>query len=361
MKILHITAMSPLSANSGIPVVLKNLTIEQNNIPNIEARVLSLSSKVDMMECDFFDEKSKGNTLDYLRNYAPDIVIFHGFYHIEFISVGRMIKKLHIPFFIEPHGSFGKKAMQKSQLKKFIANNTIFRFLIKDAKGFIYTINAERDDTVYHSNNIAVIPNGVRKDIVMAASQKDKKQINSPIFYFLGRYDIHHKGLDYLLDALKILDDKREKIIVRLYGIGNKNQNTYIRNRIKEFSHIDVKDMGPIYGEDKKYALENANILILTSRYEGSPITVLDALSYGNPCIVTPGTNVSEELTEYGIGWKSDLNPIAIANTILKAKDEYKAHAEEYFENTRSYVLEKYTWNKLAKLSIIEYQKLLNK
>ena len=47
MRILHITAMAPLSPNSGIPAVLKALSDEQNMIEDTEAIVLSLIDKAD--------------------------------------------------------------------------------------------------------------------------------------------------------------------------------------------------------------------------------------------------------------------------------------------------------------------------
>lgn len=360
MRILHITAMKPLSANSGIPAVLKYLTYEQNKIPGVEARVLSLCSKVDMMDSEYFDEWDRSKTNEYLCQFNPDIAIFHSFFHTEFAILGRVLKKKGIPFFIEPHGSFGKQAMKKSALKKQIANHTIFRFLIHDAKGFIYTIDAERNDAVYESRTDTVIPNGVNSEVILSSSEKDLDKISCPIFYFLGRYDIHHKGLDYLLDALSILDTQNEVVTVRLYGIGNEEQNKYINDRISKFSNVDVREMGTIYGDEKKQALENVNILLLTSRYEGSPMTILDGFCYGNPCLVTPGTNVADEAINNGVGWKTELDPTSIADCILKAKKDYIKNGLSYYKKCKQYVLENYTWKKIASLSISEYERLIS-
>ena len=52
----------------------------------------------------------------------------------------------------------------------------------------------------------------------------------------------------------------------------------------------DEKTVGELYEEKKEEFLNGCRIMVLTSRYEGFPMTVLEALSHGNPCIVTPGT-----------------------------------------------------------------------
>ncbi len=289
------------------------------------------------------------------------MAIFHSFYHIEYATVAKVLKKRNIPFFIEPHGSFGHNAMKKGWLKKFLADHTVFRSLIKDATGYIFTNIAEEKDTVYIPKQSSVIPNGVIENVARKSADKTVKSLQNPIFYFLGRYDIHHKGLDYLFDALKILDEKKENLTIRLYGTGNDEQIKYVRDRIASYTHINVKDMGTIYGKQKKKALEYANILVLTSRYEGSPMTILDGLCYGNPCLVTPGTNIADEAVEKNIGWKTSPNAQDIAESFLRAREEYKIWGTEYIKRCKDYVLENYTWSRMAALSISEYKRMLNK
>lgn len=359
MKILHLTAMSPLSPNSGVPAVLKCLTDEQNKIIGVETHVLALCSPVDMIDSDCFDSLGDGKIGEYLDLFCPDMAIFHSFYHIEYATAERALRKRGIPFFIEPHGAFGHSAMKKGCLKKYVADRTVFRALFKNAAGFIYTNVAESQDSIYQPKQSTVIPNGIIESIAIESNSKKPASFKEPIFYFLGRYDIHHKGLDFLLDALKILDDKGEKITIRLYGIGTDEQVAFVRDRIAAFKNVDARDMGTIYGDKKKEALEDANILVLTSRYEGSPMTILDGFCYGNPCLVTSGTNVADEAVEHQVGWKTDLDAGAIAESILRAKREYITDGIGYYQRCKSYVLSNYTWQKMAALSITEYKRML--
>ncbi len=359
MKILHITAMSQLSPNSGIPAVLKQLTDAQNKIEGVESIVLSLCGEVDKLDSHYFYFIANESIEKFLERYKPDLAVIHSFFHVEHIKAVKALKRNNIPFFIEPHGSFGENAMKKGALKKRIANSTIFRPQIKDSSGYIYTNQAEKNDSIYRKEKVLVIPNGIVPEVVYSANKKNVISYNEPVFYFLGRYDIHHKGLDYLFDALDILEEKKYLITLKLYGTGNKKQLEYVNSRIKKYAYISVSNCGTIYGEAKKEALELANILVLTSRYEGSPMTVLDGLSYGNPCIVTPGTNVADEVSQNSIGWQCSLKAESIADTIIKAVEDYRTQNIDYIDRCKKYVLENYSWDKIAEYSIGEYSRAI--
>lgn len=361
MNILHITAMCPLSQNSGIPAVLTQLVDAQNKIEGVGSKVLSLKDDVKTFNSPYFYYIGNRNIHDFLKSEKVDVAIIHSFFHIEYVKMVDALIKERIPFFIEPHGSFGANAMKKSHIKKVIANATIFRSQIKKSKGYIFTNVAEMQDSIYRTKYDLVISNGVQPDIVNNSANKSEETLVKPIFYFLGRYDIHHKGLDYLFDALDIIDQKNIDLCVRIYGTGTDEQVAYVNKRIAAYKIINVKNCGTIYGEDKKTALEQCNILLLTSRYEGSPMTVLDALTYGNPCLVTPGTNVADEMVANRIGWRTELDATCIAKTLLFARRDYVKNGEEYYSNCKQYVLENYSWDKLAAASIEAICKVLNK
>lgn len=359
MKILHITAMAPLSPNSGIPVVLKQLSDYQNRIDGISSIVLSLKGDIKQIDSTYFYFLGNDSIASFISSHKPDIAIIHSFFHIEYAKVASVLKKFKIPFLIEPHGSFGRQAMEKSHVKKVVANKTIFRSLIKDSAGYIYTNKAEYKDSIYRTRREMIIPNGIIMDVVNSASFKSAESIANPSLYYLGRYDIHHKGLDYLFDALDILDKRKYKLKIFFYGTGDENQIEYVSSRIKRYSEIVVKECGPIYGDEKKRALEASNILILTSRYEGSPMTVLDGLSFGNPCIATPGTNIAEEVQGNNIGWSANLSAESIAETIIRAVEDYKTNGQQYFERCKEYVINHYSWERISKYSVKQYKKII--
>lgn len=45
-------------------------------------------------------------------------------------------------------------------------------------------------------------------------------------------------------------------------------------------------------------------------------MSILEAMSYGIPCMVTPGTNMDKEVLEANAGWVVELSEESIANGI---------------------------------------------
>lgn len=349
MRLLHITA-THLNPDGGIPVVLKNLVTEQNKVRSFSSRVVSLDASVSQMDCPYFEYVKLNNLQEYLDRYKPDIAILHSFYYISYNFVVRILLRNNIKYYIEPHGSFGRSALKNSKIKKIIANNTIFRKQIKKAYGFIFLNDAEKKTAFYQTSKDIIIPNGISTEL-LESKVIDRTYIR---FYFIGRYDINHKGLDYLLDALDILEEKKYNLSITLWGKGDNKIVKYIETRIKKYKFVQAEVKSSIYGKDKNIALEQIGPMILTSRYEGFPMTVLEAWSYGNPCLVTPGTNVANEVEKNRLGWVAKLDANEIAKLIQTAENDYILHRQDYIKKCKAYVKENYLWRNIAKKSFWE-------
>ena len=353
MKLLHVTS-THLKPDGGIPVVLKELVTAQNRIENVNALVISLVARVDDMNSDFFRYVSTDKFERFVLDFNPDFVILHSFYYLKYNKVVRVLTKHKILFFIEPHGSFGNAAMKKSKIKKYIANCTVFRKQLKNSFGYIFLNDSEKMDSVYRTDNDIVIPNGINS----FSLKKFNNTNNYNSIYYIGRYDINHKGIDYLMDALQIIDNEGCMIEVNMWGAGDEKSISYISNRIKNFQNLKVYCHDSIYGKEKASMLEQYGPMILTSRYEGFPMTVLEGWMYGNPCIVTPGTNVWDEVVNNNLGWGVELDALSIAHGIVQAVEMYKSNKNQYIENCKNYVLKNYSWDKIAEDSIMKLRKL---
>lgn len=346
MRILHITA-THLDNAGGVPVVLRDLVNAQNKIEGFTARVLSINADISTIESKYFDFLGEMTFKCYIEKYNPDLAIFHSHYYFEYIELAEILKKMGVKYYIEPHGSFGSAALKKSKFRKIIANNFILKKYMKYAYGYIFLNKAEKEDSLFRSENDIIIPNGISAEDCIHNIQHN----DNYILYFIGRYDISHKGLDVLCDALKILDDKNQKFTIAFYGKGNEKETEYLMKRIIPFKNINAKNMGPIYGKQKDEYLEQCGIMLLTSRYEGFPMTVLEAWKYGNPCIVTERTNVYDEIIDNNIGWGTDFEAEAIAEIIIKACTEYRMHRNEYILRCKNYV-SNYNWDEIAQKSL---------
>ncbi|ATI62348.1 MULTISPECIES: glycosyltransferase [Bacillus] len=346
MKVLHITA-THLNKYGGIPVVLEKLVKHQNEIIGTKSLVLSVKNEVAQLKSNFFHFRSDYNEIEeFIKDYNPDVTVFHGLYFIEYVKVMKILSSHKYRYFIQPHSSFMKTAQEKGKIKKYIANNTLFKGLIKNAHGYIFLNQAEMDKSIYRTENDLIIPNGIDANYrELEKSQEEKLKI-----FFIGRMDINHKGLDLLFQELKKLDGVKRDFSIYFYGVGSQKEIEAVNNYIRQFETLELEYKGPVYGKEKESVFEESNIMILTSRYEGFPITVLEALSYGNPCIVTNGTNVRKMIEANNIGWGTEYDKIS--ETILKAIEDYKNNPASYVKNTRDFVKENYSWSEISKLSI---------
>ncbi|WP_027339029.1 glycosyltransferase [Halonatronum saccharophilum] len=360
MKILHIAEMYFTKA-SGITSAVPPFIEAQNKVEGVSSKLL-LSSGVDIPKgFNYNFEVININDIDNLNYffndiYKPDLVIFHGVYFMNYIKIYKILRKLNISYVVKPHCSLTEQAQKKKRVKKYISNLIFFNKFLKNAKAISFLNEGERRTSIRINPNSIIIGNGIDK-----IKQVDKKSKEELEIIYLGRIDFYHKGLDFLLDAIELIKDKlsNEKIKINIYGKGSETEVKKLNEIILKININNLKFKGPVYDEEKDRVFKKANILILTSRFEGLPMTILEALSYGIPCIVTPGTNVSEEINNNNAGWKTSTNPKEIANTILIAINEYKKSEDKYIKDTATLVEKKYLWNSIADMSINKYRLLL--
>ena len=68
MRILHITA-THLGFAGGVPLMLKELITEQNELADCEARLLSINADVKDIDCPYFDYLADQNVEDFICSY----------------------------------------------------------------------------------------------------------------------------------------------------------------------------------------------------------------------------------------------------------------------------------------------------
>ncbi|MBF7057196.1 glycosyltransferase [Weissella confusa] len=99
----------------------------------------------------------------------------------------------------------------------------------------------------------------------------------------VARIDIHHKGLDMLIDilarvesewTLTLIGDGELKDVLKLKKM---IENTGISHRIRLLGKMDGVQLRDIYS--------TGMVFLMTSRYEGFPMTIGEALSFGLPVI----------------------------------------------------------------------------
>ena len=108
----------------------------------------------------------------------------------------------------------------------------------------------------------------------------------------IGRLS-HEKGFDILIRAAQLLKEQGVHISVRIAGDGPRRNELAGLIDAAGLSR-EVELIGYVMETQPLYL--NADIFILSSRTEGLPIVLLEAMSHGTPVIATPVGDIPEVL-----------------------------------------------------------------
>ena len=308
------------------------------------------------------------NQLEYGRDFgfskleqpfsSPDLVVFHEAYCVEYLKISKELRRRGIPYIIIPHGELAREAQRKKWLKKKVANILLFDRFIQNAAA-IQCLSKKECENTWHGREKFVETNGIH----LPVRTKDSFGADRTRFIYIGRLDVRIKGLDIMLEAVRASADimRRANASLDIYGPDKNGSFDAVANMIKKKGVSDIVEIHrAVKGKAKERALLGADVFIQSSRNEGMPMGILEALSYGLPCLVTEGTTLGEIVDEYGAGWRCETSPRSVAYAINKAIEE----REEYLrisDNARRCAEERFSWENIAADSIESYKRILGK
>jgi len=177
-------------------------------------------------------------------------------------------------------------------------------------------------------NTVRVFKNAMNSEKIKKLSKEtpeillDSSVIN---IVALGRL-IEVKGYDILIEAAKILQSKNIKFRIYIMGMGPLFAN--LSSLIK--SHKLEKNVILTGFVNNPYALiANSDLFIMTSRSEGLPTSLCEAMILGKPVMVTNVPGCREVVNHGEFGMCVNLNEVDISNGILNFIDS--KDAREYF------------------------------
>ncbi|MHA7966133.1 glycosyltransferase family 4 protein [Paenibacillus sp. CAU 1782] len=289
----------------------------------------------------------------------PDLVVFQGMYFIEYLKVSKECRIRKIPYIIIPRSSLTQAAQKSKYIKKKVANLFLFNKFIKEALAIQYLTKDEQSSSKTSWNKrMIVIPNGISTPQVSKVWNEEKQQIK---MVFIGRLDIYQKGLDLLIGALGKIKSEMNNINLYLdiYGPDKNGSRNEIEKLVKQ-NQLDkiVRVYDPVFDIQKEKVLLNSDVFVLTSRFEGHSMGLIEALSYGLPCLVTNGTNMREDIESSNSGWGADGTVFSIEYAIRNLLSERIDGLKIKGQNARNKSLE-YDWNVIAQKTEQQYSSLL--
>ncbi len=288
----------------------------------------------------------------------PDIVVFHECYCPTYLKISKQLRKNKIPYVIIPHGELSKEAQKKKWLKKKVANLLLFNRFINGAKAVQCLSQREKLNTKFGRRQI-VGTNGMR----VASAQKQEFSSVGLNFVYIGRIEVAVKGLDIMIKAVaKVANVFRDSgCTLSIYGPNYANREEEVKALIAENNVGDIVTLnGPVIGEEKQNILLGADVFIQTSRTEGMPLGILEAMSYSLPVLITRGTTLGELVEDYNAGFVAETNYESVAQTLIMAIEQ-KEKLKEKGRKANLLVENNFLWENVSKKTIEEYEKLCQK
>ncbi|SDX58968.1 Glycosyltransferase involved in cell wall bisynthesis [Ruminococcaceae bacterium YAD3003] len=347
MKILHIAYLED-NPYSGVCVVVPQ-HIKAHQELGHEVAFLNIfgGRKVEGIDCQISNIEDFPN---------PDIVVFHECYRKAYLKLGKRFVSEGIPYIVIPHGELSNDAQKKKHLKKVTANILLFNKFTNNALAVQCLSQREFDNTNFGKKKI-IATNGVA---IPDERKENFNQYKTRIVY-IGRLDSFHKGLDLMIDAARIAHDKMiaTDTTIDIYGPDIHGEYAHVEELIKMAGVSDVVNLhGAVTGDKKRAILLDADLFIQTSRFEGMPLAILEALSCGLPCLVTRGTTLGERIEEAKCGIMAETDSESIAQKLIQIIDE-RSSFKEMSDNAVRFVDKNFSWNSVAKDTIRQYTELL--
>lgn len=196
------------------------------------------------------------------------------------------------------------------------------------------------------------IPNGVNRPLRVEAreitEQFGLKQ--DGYILFLGRL-VPEKGVHYLIEAFRGLATEKKLVIAG----GSSDTHEYAA-RLREMAAEDprVQFTGFVQGRILEELYSNAYVYVLPSDVEGMPLSLLEAMSYGNCCIVSDIPECVEPVEDRAVVFPKG-NVLALRDTLQRLCDAPEETAA-YKADARDFICGKYNWDEVTQQTLELYQ-----
>ncbi len=203
-----------------------------------------------------------------------------------------------------------------------------------------------------YNRETVFIPNGVnRPEILPAYLIKEKFSLNKDEYIlFLGRI-VPEKGVKYLIQAFKEVKTDKKLVIAG----GSSDTDSYF-SLMKKLAKEDERIIftGFVSGQILEELYSNAYVYVLPSDLEGMPLSLLEAMSYGNCCLVSSIDECSEVVEDKAVTFKKS-DVIDLQNKVQSLCDNEDI-VKKYKAGSSRYICEKYNWDNVVRQTLKCYE-----
>ncbi len=197
------------------------------------------------------------------------------------------------------------------------------------------------------------IPNGVSNHIERKPQIiKNKFGLDKDEYIlFLGRL-VPEKGIKYLIEAFKQVDTEKKLVIA-----GGSSDTSEFENEMKELAKEDKRIIftGFVQGQELEELYSNAYVYALPSDLEGMPLSLLEAMSYGNCCLVSDIPECAEVVEDKALIFKK----VDVKDLQSKLQDacDHSEKVDAHKKQAADFICSKYNWDEIVQATLKLYRR----
>lgn len=197
------------------------------------------------------------------------------------------------------------------------------------------------------------IPNGVSNHIERKPQIiKNKIGLDKDEYIlFLGRL-VPEKGIKYLIEAFKQVDTEKKLVIA-----GGSSDTSEFENEMKEIAKEDKRILftGFVQGQELEELYSNAYVYALPSDLEGMPLSLLEAMSYGNCCLVSDIPECAEVVEDKALIFKkADVKDL---QSKLQDACDHSEKVDAHKKQAADFICSKYNWDEIVQATLKLYRR----
>jgi glycosyltransferase involved in cell wall biosynthesis len=248
----------------------------------------------------------------FIHELHPDLIVINQGNTLDitqYEDLKHFVAATQAPFFIinQHNNEYGR--LQEDQ-RKFL--NVFFQ---KASKTFFV---AKRNQLVLERQCGFEIPRAVVVRNPVNLKNVDAVPVsgnNKPSFAVVARFDTNFKGQDVLLECLAGEKWQLREFSINFYGKGP--DEIYIKELIA-FYNLNAKAFVRNHESDIKKIWQEHDVLILPSLSEGLPLTIVEAMICGRPCLVTDVGDSAVLIEDNVNGWIADCASVRALDDALE-------------------------------------------
>ncbi|MES2309611.1 MAG: glycosyltransferase family 4 protein [Verrucomicrobiota bacterium] len=267
----------------------------------------------------------------WMKQRSPDMVLVSQTCNWDGLDWMMRLKKAGIPYASLSHAAsefFSPDDSQREPLRSVLQASQA-NFYVSEANRRLTELQIAMDIP-----RASLVRNPIKVNRSQGVAWPEKE---SPLV--LGcpaRYDLQDKGQDLLLQVLAQKKWKERALEVRFYGAGKNEKN--LRDLIEYLGVPQAKVIG--YEGDLKKIWNSSHALVMTSRVEGLPISIVEAMISGRACAVTRAGGNAELIEEGQEGWIAEFPEVGEIDRMLEKLWSQRDQCQAMGERARQRALQ---------------------